>query len=579
MATSFYSAISLRQRIAVPVFTALMLVAAAGVWLSHLQRMGELRLRAQDRMASRSQMVKAEIATAGTRALALARLVAAMPPVQEAFGKGDRAALSGLTMPAYKELEKELGLKQFQFHTPPATSFLRLHKPAKYGDDLSSFRKTVVEVNQSQKAVSGVEKGVAGAGVRGVAPVFQEGRHLGSVEFGLALDNALAETIQKQNGFGLALWAPDGKGGFKTWGRSSEAIDLALNQRDLEKTLSGGQPLFMDVHSQGRVFFVYLAPLPDYSGRPVAVLALPQDSTSAVAAVWTQTWWIAFTAAALVALLGLVVYFTAAVVAKALGRISRQLGEAAGKVSGAAGGVSQASQTQADQAGRQAASLEQSAAQLEELAGMGRQGAEQSSQAMDSRGQARQALGQAEEMMGQTVQAMERLKVSGEETGKIIKTIDEIAFQTNLLALNAAVEAARAGEAGAGFAVVADEVRGLALRAAEAASNTQKLIEGSVEQIKKAVKLVQATGKAFATVRDQNENVGKLLERIAAGAGEQAHGIEQLNRAVAELDRMVQDNAAQAQETAGAGQILSQEAIRMSELAQDLRRLIRGRKA
>ena len=571
------SGMSLRQRIVAPVLAALVLMALAGVWYVHGQNMDDLERMTRDRLAAWSQIALAEIENAGARATALASLIANLPPVQESFAKGDRASLSGLTLPAFSKLKKPLSLKQFQFHLPPATSFYRVHKPAKFGDDLSSFRKTVVAVNQTQKPVSGVEKGVAGAGIRGVVPVFFGGRHIGSVEFGLALNNSLAELIKKQYGFEMLLLAADDKGGFKAWASSTDLPLAAAIQPALEKVLSDGKPLLRWFKHRGRDIYVYLAPLPDFSGKPVAVLAIPQDNTVAMQQAWSETWWFMWAAAALVVFIGLVTYLTASLVVKMLGGISRELGESAGSVSGAADGISQASQSLAEQAARQVASLEESAAQLEELAGRSRENAQSSSQAVASGDESRQALGQAEEQMERTVEAMEELKRTGEETSKIIKTIDEIAFQTNLLALNAAVEAARAGEAGAGFAVVADEVRGLALRAAEAAGNSQKLIEGSVVQIRQAVQLVEDAGSSFKILHQQNQTAGSLVEGIAARAGEQAQGVEQLSQAVADLDRLAQENAANAQETAGSGAMLSQQAVSMTGLAQDLRRLIRGK--
>jgi methyl-accepting chemotaxis protein len=567
---------SLRQRIVVPVLAALLIMGAAGVWYVHAQNMGDLEKVTQERLSAWSQMALAEIETAGSRATALASLVANIAPIQEAFAKGDRTALSNLTLPAFKELKKKLGLKQFQFHLPPATSFFRAHKPVKFGDDLSSFRKTVVAVNQTQKAVSGVEKGVAGAGIRGVVPVFSAGKHIGSVEFGLALNNRLAGLLKKQYGFEMVLLAADGKGGYKAWASSTDLPVQSAVEASLQGVLSSGKPELRWFESNGRDIYVYLSPLPDYSGKPVAVLAIPQDNTQEIEQAWSETWWFMWAAAALIVLIGLVTYLTATMVVRVLGNISRQLGESAGGVSDAADGISQASQSLADQANRQAAGLEQSSAQLEELAGRSRQNAESSSKAVASGQESKQALGDAEEQMEHTVHAMEELKHTGEETGKIIKTIDEIAFQTNLLALNAAVEAARAGEAGAGFAVVADEVRNLAMRAAESAKNTQVLIEGSVEQINRAVGLVEDTGSSFRVLREQNETAGRLVEDIAGGVSEQAQGIEQLNQAVADLDRLVQENAANAQETASSGQMLSTQAGSMTGLAEDLRRLIRG---
>jgi methyl-accepting chemotaxis protein len=145
---------------------------------------------------------------------------------------------------------------------------------------------------------------------------------------------------------------------------------------------------------------------------------------------------------------------------------------------------------------------------------------------------------------------MTEIAYASEQTQKIVKTIDEISFQTNLLALNAAVEAARAGEAGAGFAVVADEVRNLALRAAEAAKNTSTLMADIVGKIKAGEQLVQATNGDFLQMRTSSKAVVELMVGISAASQDQSEGIEQINTAILEMNRVTQQNAASAEELA-----------------------------
>jgi methyl-accepting chemotaxis protein len=178
--------------------------------------------------------------------------------------------------------------------------------------------------------------------------------------------------------------------------------------------------------------------------------------------------------------------------------------------------------------------------------------------------------------MGQLTSSMGQISTTSEETSKIIKTIDEIAFQTNLLALNAAVEAARAGEAGAGFAVVADEVRNLALRAAEAAKSTSGLIEGTVKRIKEGSELVTKSRGDFEEMARSTDAVGKLVAEISTASREQAEGLEQVNRAVGEMDKVVQRNAASAEESASSAEVMNAQAAEMKRVVQELVELVGG---
>jgi methyl-accepting chemotaxis protein len=217
-------------------------------------------------------------------------------------------------------------------------------------------------------------------------------------------------------------------------------------------------------------------------------------------------------------------------------RIIDGLSDGAGQVASASGQVASAGQTLASGSAQQAAAVEETSASLEEMSAMTSQNAEHARTADGLMTEASKVVVEANGAMDDLTTAMAQISQSSEETSKIIKTIDEIAFQTNLLALNAAVEAARAGEAGAGFAVVADEVRNLAIRAAEAAKDTSALIEGAVKQIQEGTDCANRTNESFAKVSENSAKVGELVSEIAAASKEQAEGIRQVNTAVSEMD-------------------------------------------
>ena len=193
-----------------------------------------------------------------------------------------------------------------------------------------------------------------------------------------------------------------------------------------------------------------------------------------------------------------------------------------------------------------AATLEQTSAALEQMSGLTKQNAEASGEANQMMKEADQTVSQANSAMDGLTNSMRSLSEASQETGKIIKTIDEIAFQTNLLALNAAVEAARAGEAGAGFAVVADEVRNLAMRAAEAAKNTASLIEDTIRRIDEGSSLVEQTNQTFGGMVESINKVAQMLEGITNASQEQSLGIEEINRAVANLENVISGGGSQA---------------------------------
>jgi methyl-accepting chemotaxis protein len=261
---------------------------------------------------------------------------------------------------------------------------------------------------------------------------------------------------------------------------------------------------------------------------------------------------------------------------KALGEITANLDRGALQTAAAARQVSMASNQLSSGASEQASSVEETSTSLEEMSSMIRSTADNAQKAKalatEARADAQNGTNTMEEMMA----AMTAIDTSSAEVAKIVKNIDEIAFQTNILALNAAVEAARAGEAGAGFAVVADEVRSLAQRSAAAAKETAEKIEAAIANSRSGSQCSVRVGESLKQIAEKVAATDALVADIATAANEQAQGIQQVNTAMGQMDKVTQSNASSAEESASAAEELDTQAETMKDLVSQLRTLVGG---
>lgn len=243
------------------------------------------------------------------------------------------------------------------------------------------------------------------------------------------------------------------------------------------------------------------------------------------------------------------------------------------KMNNAVGQAMEVSSVLTDSASKEAAAIEETSASLDEIASMTRQNAENTIAANQLMQSAKDAIGKANNSMNELTRSMKDIAKASEQTQKIVKSIDEIAFQTNLLALNASVEAARAGEAGSGFAVVADEVRNLAMRAKESAQTSSNLIEDIVHKVRAGGNLVTVTSEAFGEVTSSSDKVVALMKDIAVASQEQSQGITQVNNAIAEMSSSTQQNASNAENLSGIMSIFTTDSSFVNQIESSPQRL------
>lgn len=300
-------------------------------------------------------------------------------------------------------------------------------------------------------------------------------------------------------------------------------------------------------------------------------LAAAEAATTA--SMWSAIWIIALG----LSLMGVALYFFVQIminrpvthIIESLNNGSAQLAQAANEVSGSSQGLSQG-------ASEQASTIEEISASIEEMSAMTRQNADNSHTATSLMEETSKSVRDVENNAKKMSDTMHSIQEASTQTSKIVKTIDEIAFQTNLLALNAAVEAARAGEAGKGFAVVAEEVRNLAMRSAEAAKETNRLIEETVSRVNEGGVAVAQVTASLGAVTQSVTKAQHLIKEIAAASSEQAEGITQVTSAISQMDKVTQSNAAAAEEGAAASEQLSGQAESMTGTVIEMVKLVQG---
>jgi hypothetical protein len=340
-------------------------------------------------------------------------------------------------------------------------------------------------------------------------------------------------------------------GVLKKGGTTIEQADVAGARNE-----TGYEPLR---NSKGEVIGIFCVgvPLAPYSQRVKEI-----------------TYWIVFFSIAGFLIVSFLTLYLMSSITRPIYGVIEGLAVGTEQMSSASGQISQVSQQVAQGAGSQASGIEEVSSSLEEIASMTKQNVSSAEEANGLMSEAGNNITKGKESMKRLRGAIEEIKRSSDETSKIVKTIDGIAFQTNLLALNAAVEAARAGDAGKGFAVVAEEVRNLAQRAGEAARNTATLLEGSIKNADQGVSGWRETAKSLGEMVTIVQKAGERISEITVASKEQAQGIEQVAVAVAQINQVTQANAANAEESASASEELSAQVDQVKVMIQELRALV-----
>lgn len=532
-------------------------------------------------------------------------------------------------------MKKEYGARQMQFHTPPATSFFRVHKPEKFGDDLSSFRHTVVLVNKDEKPVRGLEKGVAGIGIRGVVPVFYQGKPLGSVELGMSFGQPFLEQFKRRYGVDVGLWLPDGDK-FKVF--ASTFGDRALFSTDELQRALKGQAVVHQIELAGKPEAIYANEIHDFSGQPLGVVTIVMDRSHYANMINTARNTVlgiailALVIGALVAALisrGITKPMKDTVTAlrgiaqgegdlthrlKADGRdeiaelsasfnefvskiqdlvrdifdLTRRLEESGNRMNEITTQTDKGVAQQAQETEQVAAAINEMAATVQEVARNASGAAESAANAdietKNGHAEVNQTISVIESLANEVrsaAEAMNMLQSDSKLIGTVLDVIREIADQTNLLALNAAIEAARAGDHGRGFSVVAEEVRTLAQRTAQSTEE----IEGMISRLQQAAvdtagKMAEGQTKTEACV-NQAQKAGNALKMIAGSVSTItdmntliASAAEEQSAVAEDLNRSVTRIAKIADDTADAARRTSEASVEVRSLAGQLESLV-----